>query len=330
MPKSANQKLKLLYMMQYLLERSDEDHPLSREQIQDMLISHDITVERKSFYSDIEALRTFGLDIINVKGKTPGYYIASRDFEVPELKLLVDSVQSSQFITEKKTRELIKKLETLCSAYEAQLIRRHVYVRNRIKHMNESIYYNVDKIHAGIATDQKICFKYFEFTADKKREYRHDGKLYSVSPYALTWDNENYYLIAFDTEAGFIKHYRVDRMTDISLTDESRDGADIFRQHDMGVYTRQAFSMFGGASETVEIEFDNHLAGVVLDRFGKDVVMLKTDEQHFKIRAEVMVSPQFFAWVFGLETGARIVGPDSVVAGMLEQLDAVRKTYESN
>ena len=183
---------------------------------------------------------------------------------------------------------------------------------------------------AGIATDQKICFKYFEFTADKKREYRHDGKLYSVSPYALTWDNENYYLIAFDTEAGFIKHYRVDRMTDISLTDESRDGADVFRQHDMGVYTRQAFSMFGGASETVEIEFDNHLAGVVLDRFGKDVVMLKTDEQHFKIRAEVMVSPQFFAWVFGLETGARIVGPDSVVAGMLEQLDAVRKTYESN
>lgn len=322
MAKQYDHKLKLLYLMQYLLEQSDEQHPISADQIKSFLSQRDISVERKTIYADIEALRLFGLDIIMTKSKPSGYYVASRTFETPELKLLVDSVQSSQFITEKKTAELIKKLESLSSIYEARLMRRNVYVKNRVKHMNESIYYNVDQIHDGITENKRICFRYFEFTTAKQKQYRHNGKAYCISPFALTWDNENYYMIGYDSDAGIIKHYRVDRMESISVSDIERDGQEAFERHDMGLYTKQSFAMFGGKTERVEIEFDNHLAGVVMDRFGKDTVFIKSDDAHFRIRVEVMVSPQFYAWVFGLCPGARITSPQEVADGMKSQLEA--------
>jgi len=246
MPKSPKQKLKLLYLMQMLLERSDEEHPLSMEQIIHGLAANDILAERKSVYDDIESLRLYGLDIKLTKSKPGGYFLACRDFEVPELKLLVDSVQASQFITEKKTLQLIKKLENLCSVYEAQLMRRQVYVSGRIKHMNESIYYSVDAIHTGIARDKQISFKYFEYTTDKAKAYRHNGKRYQISPYALMWDNENYYMIGFDGEANMLKHYRVDRMESIALTEQDREGREAFAAHDMSVYTKRNFFMYGG------------------------------------------------------------------------------------
>lgn len=313
--------------MQYLLEQSDEQHPISADQIKAYLAQRDISVERKTIYADMEALRLYGLDIIMTKSKPSGYYIASRTFETPELKLLVDSVQSSQFITEKKTAELIKKLESLSSIYEARLMRRNVYVKNRVKHMNESIYYNVDQIHDGITDNKRICFRYFEYTTSKQKQYRHDGKTYCISPFALTWDNENYYMIGYDSEAEMIKHYRVDRMEAISVSDIERDGQEVFEQYDMGLYTKQSFAMYGGKTERVEIEFENHLAGVVMDRFGKDTVFIKSDNEHFRIRAEVMVSPQFYAWVFGLSTAARITAPEDVVSGMKEQLTQALKQY---
>ena len=261
------------------------------------------------------------------KGKPGGYYIAGRDFEVPELKLLVDSVQASQFITEKKTLQLIKKLERLCSMYEAQLMRRQVYVSGRIKHMNESIYYSVDAIHNGIAADKQITFLYFEYTTDKKKAYRHGGARYRISPFALTWDNENYYMIGFDAEADRIKHYRVDRMESITVADLDREGRDAFETHDMSVYTRRNFSMFGGDEIRVEMEFENHLVGVVMDRFGKGIPVTKVDDAHFRTDATVAVSPQFYAWVFGLGTAARIIGPEAVVQGMREMAERVERMY---
>lgn len=225
MARSAYQKLKPLYIMNYLLQNSDEEHMVSVSQLIDYLAAQGIASERKSIYDDIEALRFFGIDIVQGgTGKNIGYYIANRSFELPELKLLVDSVQTSKFITHKKTATLIRKIETLASVHEAQLLDRQVFVKNRIKTMNESIYYNIDAIQTGISQNKKIQFKYFEYTIEKTRRYRKDGAFYVVSPFAMTWDDENYYLVAYDSDAEIIKHYRVDKMTQITTTEQLRDG----------------------------------------------------------------------------------------------------------
>ena len=228
MARSSFQKLKILYVMEYLFKYSDEEHIVTVAQLIKELERHGIQAERKSIYADIEALREYGLDIVQGgAARTAGYYVASRDFELPELKLLVDSVQSSKFITHKKTLGLIQKIEQLASVYEAQQLRRQVHVTHRVKTDNESIYYNVDEIHRGIAANKKIRFHYFEYTPEKKRRFRKDGEWYVVSPFALTWDDENYYMVSFDSQADLIKHFRVDKMADISVTEEARDGESI-------------------------------------------------------------------------------------------------------
>ena len=260
-------------------------------------------------------------------GKNAGYYIANRSFELPELKLLVDSVQSSKFITHKKTATLIKKIETLASIHEAQLLNRQVYVKNRIKTMNESIYYNIDAIQSGISQNKKIQFKYFEYTVQKTRHYRKDGAFYVVSPFAMTWDDENYYLVAFDSQAGIIKHYRVDKMTEISSTEEDRDGLDAYQALDMAVYARKVFGMFSGEEESVQLRFENHLVGAVLDRLGQDVFIIADGDDHFTVRADVVVSPQFFAWVTGFGAAAQIIGPDDVVEKMRQHINSVAALY---
>ena len=328
MARSAYQKLKPLYIMNYLLQNSDEDHLVSMSQLIEHLAAHGIPSERKSVYDDIEALRVFGLDIVQGgSGKNAGYYIANRSFELPELKLLVDSVQSSKFITHKKTATLIKKIETLASIHEAQLLNRQVYVKNRIKTMNESIYYNIDAIQSGISQNKKIQFKYFEYTVQKTRHYRKDGAFYVVSPFAMTWDDENYYLVAFDSQAGIIKHYRVDKMTEISSTEEDRDGLDADQALDMAVYARKVFGMFSGEEESVQLRFENHLVGAVLDRLGQDVFIIADGDDHFTVRADVVVSPQFFAWVTGFGAAAQIIGPDDVVEKMRQHINSVAALY---
>ena len=314
--------------MNYLLQNSDEDHLVSMSQLIEHLAAHGIPSERKSVYDDIEALRVFGLDIVQGgSGKNAGYYIANRSFELPELKLLVDSVQSSKFITHKKTATLIKKIETLASIHEAQLLNRQVYVKNRIKTMNESIYYNIDAIQSGISQNKKIQFKYFEYTVQKTRHYRKDGAFYVVSPFAMTWDDENYYLVAFDSQAGIIKHYRVDKMTEISSTEEDRDGLDAYQALDMAVYARKVFGMFSGEEESVQLRFENHLVGAVLDRLGQDVFIIADGDDHFTVRADVVVSPQFFAWVTGFGAAAQIIGPDDVVEKMRQHINSVAALY---
>ena len=328
MARSAYQKLKPLYIMNYLLQNSDEDHLVSMSQLIEHLAAHGIPSERKSVYDDIEALRVFGLDIVQGgSGKNAGYYIANRSFELPELKLLVDSVQSSKFITHKKTATLIKKIETLASIHEAQLLNRQVYVKNRIKTMNESIYYNIDAIQSGISQNKKIQFKYFEYTVQKTRHYRKDGAFYVVSPFAMTWDDENYYLVAFDSQAGIIKHYRVDKMTEISSTEEDRDGLDAYQALDMAVYARKVFGMFSGEEESVQLRFENHLVGAVLDRLGQDVFIIADGDDHFTVRTDVVVSPQFFAWVTGFGAAAQIIGPDDVVEKMRQHINSVAALY---
>ena len=329
MPRSFNQKLKPFYVMNYLLENTDEEHTVSVNQIIAHLEAQGISAERKSIYSDIEALQVLGVDIERVdSGNYVGYYVASRTFELPELKLLVDSVQSSKFITHKKTASLIKKIEKLASIHEAQLLNRQVFVKNRIKTMNESIYYNVDEIHNGISKNKRIQFLYFEETVSGERNYRHGGAYYVVSPFALTWDDENYYMVAYDSDARMIKHYRVDKMEKISVTDETRDGLEAYNALDMAVYAKKTFGMFTGHEVNVAMRFDNHLVGAVRDRLGRDVFIVADGPDHFTVRADVVVSPQFFAWVCGFGAQAVITGPNEVVEQMKKHVDAIAAQYK--
>ena len=327
MAKSANQKLKLLYLLRYLMQHSDEKHPVSMAQIIEELARNGISAERKSIYDDVESLRLFGIDIVQLKGKNGGYYIGERDFELPELKLLVDSVQSSKFITQDKTFKLIKKIENLASAYDGQLLQRQVYVTNRVKSMNESIYYAVDVISDAITQNRKIRYQYFEYNVAKERVLRHNGAFYEVSPFALIWDDENYYMLAWDSAAEKMKHYRVDKMQKVSLADDERDGIKEFEKVDMSAYTKTVFGMFGGNEQKVKLRFTNHLVGAVLDRFGRDAIIIKDGEEHFTVTVSVVVSPQFFGWVFGFGEEIEIISPENVRTEMKKQAEEICRNY---
>ena len=328
MPKSPNQKLKLLVLLRYLMRCSDEAHPVTVQDMIEELARQDISAERKTIYDDMEALRRFGVDIVQRKDRSTGYYVAARDFELPELKLLVDSIQSSKFITQRKTLSLIRKLENLASVYDAQLLERQVYVRGRVKSMNESVYYNVDEISGAISRDRAIRFKYFEFTVSRERRYRHEGAWYIVSPFALMWDDENYYLLAWDASAARLKHYRVDKMTNIEALEQRREGKEAFQKLDMASYSQRVFGMFAGEEKRVRLRFLNHLAGAVIDRFGKDTILTPDGDEHFIISVDLVVSPQFFAWVFGFGAEAEILSPESVRRQMGRQAALIAAEYE--
>ncbi len=329
MSKQENQKLKLLYILQILKEKTDDEHGITVADLIDELAQYDVTAERKSIYSDLKALESFGVDIISEKvGRNVYYHIAGREFELAELKLLVDSVQAAKFITERKSDRLIRKIESLASVYEAQQLQRQVFVADRIKTMNESIYYNVDKLHQAIGSDAKVSFKYVQWNEKKQLIPRHDGKLYIVSPWALSWDSDNYYLIAYDSEDESIRHYRVDKMLDIKELKERREGKRIFRQFDMAKYAMKTFGMFGGEDYRVRLRCKNSYAGIIIDRFGRDVMLVPDGEEHFTVNVDVMLSPQFIAWVIGLGDGVKIVSPDEVVDAMRSEIKRLSKQYE--
>lgn len=312
MAKSEGQKLKLLYIVKMLEESSDENHPLSTADIIARLDALGIHSERKSIYDDIAKLIDFGYDIMQVQSRLGGgYYLASREFELPELKLLVDAVQSSRFITTKKSRELIHKLEEKAGKYDAGKLQRQVYVAGRVKTENESIYYNIDKIHRAIQENKKISFQYLDWNLKKQMAPRENG-LKTVSPWALVWREENYYLVAFDSEDSIMKHYRVDKMGQMDVLEESRDGQEQFAGMDIAAYSNRTFGMFGGAEEVVTLQFPNRLVGVVLDRFGREVDLRQMEDGTFRIRAKVAVSGQFFGWLAGIGKEARIAAPESV------------------
>ena len=315
MAKSGNQKAKLLYLQKILLERTDDDHGMTMPEIIDALAAYDIKADRKTLYQDFEELRDFGLDIIMEKrGKQTFYYVGERPYELAELKLLVDSVQAAKFISEKKSQALIKKLEGLVSREQAKELQRQVLITGRVKTMNESVYYNVDEIHTAIHRDRTIKFQYFQWNPDKDMVLRKEGAWYEVSPWALLWDDEYYYLVAYDADAGIIKHYRVDKMLRITITDTPRAGHDVYGAQDLSAYSKSLFGMFGGEPVKVRIEAKNNMAGVLIDRFGKDIIISKTDDPDwFLTTVEVRVSRLFLGWIFALGEDVRIVGPHDVV-----------------
>lgn len=312
MAKSSGQKLKLFYIAQMLEENTDENHPMSTAEIIERLAANNIHSERKSIYDDINKLCDFGYDIIQVHSRQGGgYYLASREFELAELKLLVDAVQSSRFITTKKSRELIKKLEKKAGKHDAGKLQRQVIVAGRIKTENESIYYSIDNIHRAIQEDKQISFTYMDWNLKKELTPRPNGEK-TVSPWALVWKEENYYLLAFDSEDEIIKHYRVDKMGTVEIGKLAREGKEQFLGIDIAAYTNRTFGMFGGEEESITLRFPNKLIGVVLDRFGKEADLRPADAESFFVRAKVAVSGQFFGWLAGIGKDAQIEKPQSV------------------
>ena len=328
MPKGTNQKFKLYRLAQIMLERTDEEHYITMPVIMEALKEYDITAERKSIYADLRDLETFGIDVEGEQvGNRYHYHVVNRPFEMPELKLLVDAIQSSKFITARKTNDLIRKLETFVSRYDAMKLQRQVYVSGRIKTMNESIYYTVDEIHNAISENKKICFQYFQWNVKKEMELRHGGAYYRISPWGLSWDDENYYLVGYDSDAQMIKHYRVDKMLNLRMIDERREGRDHFKKLDMADYAKKSFGMYGGKEQDVKMLVENHLAGVMIDRFGKDIMMVPVDKEHFSVKVQVHVSRQFLGWVISLGEGIKIIGPDEVAGQMKQEIKRLVKQY---
>lgn len=327
MAKGANQKLKMLYIRDYLRENSNFEHPVSAAEIIAYLRLNGIDVERKAVYDDIAQLQLYGDDIVLIKGRNGGYCYDSSEFSLPEIKMLVDSVQSSKFITERQSLDLIGKLEKLTDKYEAVQLHRQVVVHNRVKNPQTNIFSNIDHISSAINNDRTILFKYIEYGIDKKPVFRHNGKVYEISPYCLIWEDENYYLLGYDDEAGMIKHFRVDKMKNLSSSETKRKGHEFFDKIDISSYNKKVFSMYRGEETTVRIRFKNSLIGVVFDRFGMDAMITpESGEDCFTVTADVTVSKQFYSWLFGFAGECEVLSPDfvreeikKISAEMLEQ-----------
>lgn len=324
MAKGANQKRKLPILAKLLLERSDEAHPISLREMREELARWGLSAERKSIYDDMEQLRQLGLDVLSRRGRGGGWYIGAREFELAELKLLVDAVQSSRFLTRRKSDALIRKLEGLTSVHQARQLQRQVYVDRRVKTMNESIFYNVDKLHGAIAANRVVTFRYFEYDARRERVFRKDGARYRLTPYGLIWDSENYYLAGWDELRQEVRHYRVDKMSDIIVTS--------LKGHPQGEwrlegYAQKHFGMYSGAPCQLRLRCENHLAGVVIDRFGLEVSLVPDGEEHFTAALDVVVSPPLWGWLFGLGTGVEVLSPDWAVKDFQGRLEALAARY---
>ena len=324
----SDTKIKLMHILELLQTETDQDHGVTMERILDYLKDKKIVTERKSVYSDLGLLRQMGYDIIKEQdGRSCKYKLISRDFELAELKLLADAVTSSKFITRKKSLQLVEKLSHEASRYQAGQLKRQVFVEKRVKTMNESIYYSIDAIHSAILEDRKLSFKYFDYSVDKKRIYRRNGEEYIVTPVALLYADDNYYLAAYTKERNTVHNYRVDRMVSVTVTEIPRDKNEVIEAFDPGEYIKMQFSMFGGIRQKVDMMFDNSLVNVVIDRFGSDTVLYPADKDRFVVHLDVELSPAFFSWVFMFGNKVRILGPDEVVSAFSSMVNSVAGTY---
>ena len=329
MPRGSNQKFKFTYLMKIMAEKTDDEHSLTMTQILEELEKYEVSAERKSIYEDFKDMSKLGIDVIKEqRGRETFYHIAGREFELAEVKLLIDAVQSAKFITQKKSKSLISKVKNFVSEHQAKQLQRQIVINDRVKTMNESVYYNVDDIHTAINQNRKIKFKYYKWDIDKKLVERHGGSYFVVSPWALLWDDENYYMIAFDDWDNKIKHYRVDKMMYIEVGNDERAGKEEFKNFDMAKYSKATFGMYHGEKTKVCIKFANHMCGVFIDRFGKDTLFRKIDENHSELIVDINVSPQFFGWIFSLGNDVEIVSPREVVNELREYTKKFIMKYE--
>ena len=327
--RSKNQKLKLLYLSKIMQEKTDDEYGLTMPEIIAELAKYDLEAQRKSLYDDIAALNDYGIDIIKEQvGYKTYYHCGKREFEPAELRLIIDAIASSKFITVRKSKDLIRKIENMVSAHDAKLLDREVYVSDRVKNMNESIFYTVDAIQNAIADNHRIRFRYYSWNVDGEMEFHHDGEYYDVSPWALCWDSDNYYLVGYDARLGTIRHYRVDKMMNTEETEAKRQGAKQFKEIGKEVYTKKHFRMVGGKEERVTLLCKNDMANVIIDQFGRETKLQKEDDEHFRARVDVVVSDQFLGWVIALGGNVVVEAPGNVRERVLELMRENLERYE--
>lgn len=322
-------KHKILILRDWLIRNTDKDHASSIEELQEMLKDNGVEAERKALYSDLETLKCgkpgCGLDI---RRKGWKYYVENREFTLEEVKILIDMLQSSNFISAEKTDELINKLEGLVSAYQARTLSRQVYVRGKVKTMNGNVYESVDLISDAINSNKKISFKYKRFNIKtRQREFTRDGAVHTISPFALIYTDQNYYMIGYGEDTEKLIHFRVDRMAEIIVTDQDREGAEAFEKVDITKYTSKVFYMFTGEERQVSLRCENSIVEPFVDRFGTELVLVPDGPSHFKVLLNVVVSPQFYAWLVPFGDKAQISGPDDVREGMKKHLESILKEY---
>ncbi len=321
-------KKRILCLMQILMERTDEEHILNAVDLCEILKSeYDLEADRRTIYSEVAALEEFVLDIVQIKGKNPGYYVGSRDFELAEVKLLVDAVQSSKFISAKRSEELIKKLEKLCSDEQAKQLNPQIVIANRPKTKNETILYNVDRIHTAIFKDRKVAFQYMEWIAPKMQRLKRNGAEYKISPLWMLPEDDCYYMIGYDSVAGKIKYYRVDRMMHMEITEEEREGKEYLDTFDLASFEKKTFGMHSGNDTEVVLKCKNEITSVILDQFGSGAWMIPLDENSFKIKTVVAVSGQFFGWLTGLGGRVTILEPENVKHEYRQYLMDIMENY---
>ncbi|MBR0277279.1 MAG: WYL domain-containing protein [Clostridia bacterium] len=330
MPKSSNQKLKIWYLFKILNEKTDEHHPISMSEIISELEKYGINAERKSIYNDIELLINAGVDIISEKRDRFVYYIGDRDFQLAELKLLIDFVQSSKFITAKKTGELIKKIEGLTSKNYAHELHSQVYINDRVKTSNEKIYYNINYLYTAINSGVRITFRYYKYNVLNNSKYKNNGNLYQVSPYGLVYSDDNYYLLAHYPKYEGITHFRVDKMTDITISSEKSIEIEKIagKNFNFAEYVKKMFNMFRGETNTVTLNCKEEILNVVIDKFGENVFLRKGDNDRFFVTVKADISPAFFGWIFMLGETIEIVSPTDVRCSYNEHLRNIIKLYE--
>ncbi len=321
MPKPENQKLKLPRLLEILFDETDADSGISMPEIISRLAEYGISAERKSIYDDFRALETLGFPVEMLGGKPPKYILAERIFELPELLLLVDAIESSKFITAEQSRKLIAKLQRFAGSRAAVKLSRSVYIEDRVKTVNKTTLYTVDCIHEALNDKKTIAFAYFDYDGNKNKVLRHGGEKYRVTPKALVWNDENYYLSAFDEAEGKMKNFRVDKMAMPEILPEPPSEAAMKTAFNPAEYSKKVFGMYGGEETLVTLEFAERLSGVMIDRFGTEPVFIKREEQ-IRTSVRVMVSPTFFSWIFSFGGEVRIISPEPVAAEYERRLKA--------
>lgn len=328
MPRSSNQKIKLLMLSEIFKKESSFEHPLSLSEIIDRLSANGIEAERKSLYSDFEALENFGMVIEKTGGsKSTAYYLSNPEFEIHELKLLADAVACSKFITEKKSRELIGKIGTLTNRYDSGELKRTVIVSDRVKNANEQIYYNIDSIQQAIKSNRKIKFLYFDYDCKKNKRYHNDGAYSVVSPYALCWREENYYLVGYYPKYDAVTNFRVDKMEKVIILEDEKRVAQP-KNFNLNEYTKKRFGMFSGTDTRITLKVHNSLSGVIFDRFGKNITVSIEDENYFSVSQVVTVSNILFGWISQFGNKIEIVSPDNVRDEYKKYLKSILDIYK--
>ena len=327
MARNEKQKQKLFRILEMLMRESDDEHGLSINEIIARLSEMGIKAERKSIYDDFSVLEELGFPVSKLAARPPKYTLDKRIFELPELKMLVDAIEASKFITAGKSREIISKLEIFAGVHRSRELSRQVYVEDRVKTQNNLTIYSIDAIHTAINEKKKLSFKYFYYDSNKNRVLRNDGTPYVVTPLGLIWNDENYYLVALDEKADVVKNFRVDKMLGASVMSWNSASDERIIKFNPADYSRKIFGMYGGEEELVTLECKEKLAGVMLDRFGTELSFIKTDFG-FKFTIRLIISPNFYAWVLGFGSDVRILTPGSVRREFANHLRKIAENYE--